>query len=262
MQESRCIMVTGGLGDIGKATVLKFVHAGDFVILNDLLEVKAAETQIVSWGIPQEQWLYLCADCREREALHEAFDALEREGRLPSIVIVNAGVVAPVPFLEMSPEQWGFHLDVNLTGAFHVAQEIAQRWVAQKVSGTLLFTSSWVQDVPQQGISAYCVSKSGLKMLARTMALELGRYGIRVNLVAPGIVDAGLSARLFREGRADPNTFISHIPLATLQTSAEVADVFWLLAQPEASYITGATLLADGGMSLFQFHPPSSKETV
>lgn len=260
MKQERIVLVTGGLGDIGKAIAQKFAQAGYFVIIHDLAEPERAEQEIAQWQIPLGQWLYGCVDSRERGQIQEAFDLMEERNHLPSTVIVNAGVVAPVSFLEMAPEQWSFHLDVNLTGAFHVAQETSQRWIAKGVGGTLLFTSTWVQDVPQSGISAYCVSKSGLKMLAKAMALELGTYGIRVNLVAPGIVDAGLSARLFREGRADPNAFTPHIPLGTLQTSEEVADVFWLLAQPEASYITGATLVADGGMSLFQFQPPHRKE--
>ena len=97
-------------------------------------------------------------------------------------------------------------------------------------------------------------------MLAKTIALELAPYGVRANLVAPGIVDAGLSARLFREGKSDPQTFIDRIPLNALQSAEQVADAFWLLAQPEANYLTGTTLLADGGVSLFQFQPPKERE--
>jgi NAD(P)-dependent dehydrogenase (short-subunit alcohol dehydrogenase family) len=218
-------------------------------VLNDIHEPEVAEEVLQSWEM-REGMTYRKADCQNRSEVDRMFSSLNS---LPDIVVVNAGVVAPQPFLETTPENWDFHLGVNLTGAFHIAQVAAQRWVQSGQKGHLIFTSSWVQDVPQGGISAYCVSKSGLKMLAKTIALELGAYGIRANLIAPGIVDAGLSGKLFREGKADPNAFTQHIPLATLQTAEQVAEVFWLLAQPAADYITGATLLADGGMSLFQF---------
>lgn len=251
MTEPLSVLITGGLGDIGGAIARRFAREGYRIALNDIHHPDEAAKILETWDLAGEV-TYQKADCRNRAEVERMFATLNF---MPDIVVVNAGVVAPQPFLETTTENWALHLDVNLTGAFHVAQVAAQRWVQSGKKGHLLFTSSWVQDVPQGGISAYCVSKSGLKMLAKTIALELGAYGIRANLVAPGIVDAGLSGKLFREGKADPNAFTQHIPLATLQTAEQVAEIFWLLAQPAADYVTGATLVADGGMSLFQFQP-------
>jgi NAD(P)-dependent dehydrogenase (short-subunit alcohol dehydrogenase family) len=241
------------MGDIGKATALKFAANGWEVALNDLLSAHDALPQIATWDAPI--FHYWSADNAIRAAVDEMMTEIEATLGLPTVGIVNAGVVQPMAFLEMTEENWRYHLDVNLTGAFHVAQALARRLVAAKTPGRILFTGSWVQEVPRANIPAYCVSKSGLKMLAKTMALTLARDGIRVNVVAPGTVDAGLSAQLFREGKADPDEITRHIPLGALQTAEQVADAFWMLAQPEADYITGATLLADGGASLVQYDP-------
>jgi len=249
-------LVTGGLGDIGRAIALKFANNGWRVVVNDIAPRSEGEARLEGWNAPYGSLLYLSGDNANRAEVEALLDNIEAKWSVPELVIANAGVVTPAPFLEMTEEAWRTHLDVNLTGAFHIAQASARRRVERGIAGSLLFTSSWVQDTPQANISAYCVSKSGLKMLAQTMALELGRYGIRANLVAPGIVMAGLSGRLFREGEANPQEFIDRIPLNALQSAEQVADAFWLLAQPEAAYITGSTLFADGGMSLFQFQPP------
>lgn len=252
---SNRVLITGALGDIGGATVRKFAAHGWQVALNDVVPAEDAKNRLDEWKIPAAR--YWQANNTDRSAVATMAAEIEASMGLPDVVIVNAGVVRPQPFLEMTDANWQEHLDVNLTGAFIVAQVLARRWVETGKAGHALFTSSWVQDTAQSGIPAYCVSKSGLKMLAKTMALELAQYGIRANIVAPGVVDAGLSAKLFREGISDPAAFTRIIPLGELQTAEQVAGVFWLVAQPESSYITGATLLADGGISLYQFRPPA-----
>jgi NAD(P)-dependent dehydrogenase (short-subunit alcohol dehydrogenase family) len=115
--------------------------------------------------------------------------------------------------------------------------------------------SSWVQDVPSANISAYCVATSGLKMLARTMALELGRHQIAVNVIAPGFVDAGLSGRVFREDPGLRARSEKLVPLGYIASAGDVAASVMLLCSPAADYVTGTTLLVDGGNSLFYaFH--------
>lgn len=255
------ILVTGGLGDIGAAIVRKFAANGWNVAVNDLLPpvegiARLREMCAEAPGGPSPETAgYFRADNTDRAAVEGMFAAIVQVLGVPDVVAVNAAIVEPAPFLEMSPETWSRHIDVNLTGAFHVAQTAARAMRTQG-RGTILFTGSWVQDVPSRNIGAYCVTKAGLKMLARQMALELAADGIRVNVVAPGIVDAGLSGQLFRSGQADPRPFERAIPLHALQTAAQVADAFWLLTRPEAAYITGATFLCDGGMSLFNWQEP------
>jgi NAD(P)-dependent dehydrogenase (short-subunit alcohol dehydrogenase family) len=251
----KTVLVTGALGDIGWATAQKFAAGGWKVVLNDLDPLGETARQRAEQCQVESGMRFWSADNTDRAAVDAMLADIEVVFGLPTLAIVNAGVVMPMPFLEMTVENWDRHLHINLTGAFHVAQAVARRMVAVGTPGQILFTGSWVQDVPDPNIPAYCVSKSGLKMLAKVMAAGLAKHGIRVNTVAPGVVDAGLSAQMFRAGKADPAQFTRYIPLGALQTAEQVADAFWLLAQPEADYITGTTLLADGGGSLFQFKP-------
>src|SRR5262249_10342289 len=175
--QSKVVLVTGGMGDIGKATALKFAANGWQVALNDLISAHDALPQIATWNAPI--FHYWSADNANRAAVDEMMAEVEAQLGLPTVAIVNAGGVQPMPFLEMTPENWRYHLDVNLTGAFHVAQALARRLVATGTPGRILFTGSWVQEVPRAAIPAYCVSKSGLKMLAKVMALDLARCSIR-----------------------------------------------------------------------------------
>ncbi len=253
---NQVVLITGALGDIGWATAQKFAAGGWKVALNDVAPKEETARQRAEQCAGSEPMRFWAADNTDRAAVDAMLADIEATFGLPGIAIVNAAVVVSMPFLEMTLENWQAHLDVNLTAAFHVAQAAARQMVAAGKPGRILFTGSWVQDVPDPNIPAYCVSKSGLKMLAKVMAAGLAKHGIRVNTVAPGVVDAGLSARLFRAGKADVSTFTAHIPLGALQTAEQVADAFWLMAQPEADYLTGTTLLADGGGSLFQFKPP------
>ena len=125
--------------------------------------------------------------------------------------------------------------------------------VARGHPGVIIFTGTWIQDVPWPGMTAYCATKSGIKMLAKCMARELAPHGIRVNIIAPGIVDAGPTAARIKKNP----TFARHtarvIPLDRLQTPEEVGKAVAFLCSEDASYMTGTTLLVDGGCSLFRF---------
>jgi NAD(P)-dependent dehydrogenase (short-subunit alcohol dehydrogenase family) len=179
---------------------------------------------------------------------------LSRYGRLDS-VISNAGMVANQPFLDIDIDKWNQTLNLNLTGCFHVAQAAARIMVKQEpqpdgVRGRILFTGSWVQDMPFPEGSSYIVSKAGVKALARNMAQELATKGIRVNVLAPGIVMAGLSKLCYETDPAFGPRAISAIPLGEFGTVEQVADAFAFLCGPGSSYMTGSVLLIDGGASL------------
>ena len=117
--------------------------------------------------------------------------------------------------------------------------------------GQIVLMSSWTQDVPRDGIGAYCTSKSGLKMLAKCLALELGPAGIRVNLVAPGFVDAGLTGKNLRRNPGLRSGMEASIPLGRLISAEELARTVRMLCSDDAAYLTGATITVDGGSSLF-----------
>lgn len=237
-------LVTGGVGDLGYASAAKMA-AMDMDLA--LIDIKRNEERVAALEQAGASVLYLQADVSSRKAVQEAVEAVwGRFGRL-DVCLCNAGISMNVPFLEYTVEQWNQHMDVNLNGYFHVTQEVAKRWVADGSKGKIIFTGSWVQDIPYKLIAPYCVSKAGVWMLARCAALELAPHGITVNAIAPGIVDAGLTARELRDFPEFREEFMSLIPLGRIQQAEDVAEVVGFLVSDAANYLTGTTITCDGG---------------
>jgi NAD(P)-dependent dehydrogenase (short-subunit alcohol dehydrogenase family) len=244
----RGAIVTGGIGDIGRAVAAELLRRGASVTLADRRPASDADgvlAPLAALGAVA----YRRVDVRDRDAVEHALDDIDPL----DIAIGNAGIVEAAPFLELTEEQWCHHLDVNLTGCFHLGQAAARRMVDRRHPGRIVFTGSWVQDVPWPEIAPYSVSKAGLRMLARSMARELARHGILVNVVAPGIVDAGLAGRQLRTDPAYAARASRVVPLARFQTPADVAQAVAFTCSAAADYMTGSVLLVDGGCSLFQF---------
>lgn len=242
----RGVVVTGGGGDIGAAMAAELTRRGGRVTIIDRKPAGAAQPWLAAAG-RYGAVDYVAADVRDREAIEEALAAVEPL----DIVLANAGMVESAPFLEITPDQWDEHLAVNLTGCFHTAQSAARLMVARNTAGRIVFTGSWVGAVPWPEIAAYSVTKAGIAMLCRSMAKELAPYGILVNVLAPGIVAAGMAKRQFETEPAYAARASKAIPLGVPQTAEQVARVAAFLCSPDADYITGTTLLADGGCSLF-----------
>jgi len=244
----RTVLITGGCGDIGRATTLLCAEEGAaLVVVVDLPGALAAQPPGDAPGIVR----YAC-DVADQRAVAALFANVEQAHGPPDVVIANAGIVESAPALEVTARIWQQTLDVNLNGAFYVAQEAARALVRQGRGGVLLFTGSWVGEVPSRQLMPYCVSKAGLQMLARCLALELAPYGIRANVVAPGVLDAGVSAQIFRQFPERRAPFEALVPLGTLGTAEQVAEALAFLASDGAAYVTGTTLVVDGGASLFQ----------
>lgn len=242
------IAVTGGAGDIGAAMGAEFTRLGAKVTLIDRKSPSAAAPwlELASAHGPVA---YAVADVRDRAALDAALAAIDPL----DIAIGNAAIGHGIPFLDLAAEQWQEHLDVNLTGCFNLGQGAARQMVRQGRGGRIIFTGSWVQEVPWPEISAYSVSKAGVRMLARSMARELAVHRILVNVIAPGIVRAGL-AKQQMETEPQYARRIQHvIPLGEPQSAAQIARAAAFLCSAGADSMTGSVLLVDGGCSLFQF---------
>lgn len=249
--KNKVLVLTGACGDIGLAAASAVAQEGGNLVLNDIVPDEEAMARLRNIGLTRRTALYLRGDISKLETSEHIIEkALQRFGAV-DICIGNAAVVEPSPFLDLAEQSWARHLAVNLTGCFYISQAAARAMIKAKTAGKIIFTSSWVQDVPSARLAPYCVSKSGLKMLAKCMALELGRHNITVNLVAPGFVDAGLSGQMFRKHPALRKEALKAVPLGRLMTVTEVAEAILALCLPSADYMTGTTLLVDGGNSLF-----------
>ncbi len=237
-------LITGGVGDLGYASAKKMVEMGLDTVL---LDIKVNADRVEALRAQGARVLFVQADVSSREAVREALARVWREfGRL-DVCMCNAGISMNVPFLEYTVEEWNQHMDVNLNGYFHVTQEVAKHWVESRHKGKIIYTGSWVQDVPYKLIAPYCVSKAGVWMLARCAALELAPHGITVNAIAPGIVEAGLTARELKDFPEFREEFMSLIPLGKIQQAEDVADVVGFLVSDASNYLTGTTITCDGG---------------
>ncbi|HEY8861062.1 MAG TPA: SDR family oxidoreductase [Candidatus Limnocylindria bacterium] len=237
------VLLTGGAGDIGAAIASELASRGARLTLVDMKGDDDARPWLDRIG---SGFVYEVGDIRDGgrvdEIVHDAapFD----------IAIANAGIVESAPFLEITPEQWARHIDINLTGSFNVAQAAARSMVERGAGGRIIFTGSWVQEVPWPEIAAYSVSKAGIRMLARTMAKELAPHHILVNVLAPGIVNAGLARHQLETEPQYAARVATAIPIGSLQQPEQVAKAMAFLCSPDADYLTGSVLLADGGCSL------------
>jgi NAD(P)-dependent dehydrogenase (short-subunit alcohol dehydrogenase family) len=246
--DGRGIAITGGAGDIGAAMGAALRRLGATVTLIDRKTPDEA-TPWLARAREHGDVAYIQADVRDREAIDAALAVIDPL----DVAIGNAAIGHGIAFLDLTAAQWQEHLDINLTGCFNLGQAAARLMVARGRPGRILFTGSWVQEVPWPEIAAYSATKAGVRMLARSMARELAARGILVNVIAPGIVYAGL-ARHQMETEPQYARRIQHvIPLGQLQTAEQVARATAFLCSDAADYMTGAVLLVDGGCSLFQF---------
>jgi NAD(P)-dependent dehydrogenase (short-subunit alcohol dehydrogenase family) len=247
----KLILITGGAGAIGRVVVKVLAEHGASVAVNDLLPEAEARPHLAEAAATGANLAYFQADTTQPEAVESLFDQVEQALGLPDIVCCHAGIVEPGPIEQISPATFERHLNINLSAAFLVAQTAVRRWLKHDAPGHLIFTSSWVQDVPWPEITPYTTSKAGMKALARGFARELAAKKIRANLIAPGIVAVGMAKRQW-DTEPDYRARASRaIPLGYMQPPETVAHAFLFLCSNMANYMTGSVLLVDGGCSLY-----------
>ena len=247
----KTILITGGSGAIGRVVVQVLAEHGAAVAVNDVVAPAQALEALEVLGLRAPRVVYFEADATQPEAVADLLDRVERAQGLPDVVCCHAGMVEAYPVETYSLERFDRLMQLNLRSAFVVAQAAAQRWIAAGRSGHLIFTTSWVQDVPWPEITPYTASKAGMKALMRGFARELAPKNIRANAIAPGIVAAGLAKRQWDTDPGYRARAEKAIPLGFMQPPESVAHAFLFLCSSLASYMTGSVLLVDGGCSLY-----------
>lgn len=244
----RTIMITGGAGALGVSIAALLREHGAGVAIVDVAEESKVRRAL---GDPEDGFAYVHADLTSDEEATRAFATVTEALGTPDTVCCHAGIARSGALPEFPVAEFDAVHELNVRSGFVVASEASRRWIADGTRGHLVFTSSWVQDVPWPGVTAYAAGKAAVRALARGFARELAPHGIRANIVAPGIVDAGMARRQW-DTEPDYRSRASRaIPLGYLQPLESVANTFLFLCSPLASYMTGSTLLVDGGASLY-----------
>jgi len=236
----RAAVVTGAAQGIGRAICDRLLEEGAAgVIALDRTPQEHADTRCVPF----------IADVSDPDAATRAVAAcLERFGRL-DLMAAHAGIADPRPLLETSDDDWRRHMSINVDGVFYCVREAARAMVVQGTAGAIVCTSSINAWHVEETMAAYNVSKAAVCAIARSAAIDLGRHGIRVNAVAPGVVDTPLAALVIHNPELAPK-YLKTIPLGRFAQPRDIADAVLFLAGDDASYITGQMLVIDGGQTL------------
>jgi NAD(P)-dependent dehydrogenase (short-subunit alcohol dehydrogenase family) len=248
--QDRVAIITGGAGAIGRATGLRLAGEGARIVVADLNPdaAEAVAGEIRAAGSPALGVQVDVADEASTQRL--VAHALEAFGRI-DILHNNAGVLLPGSVTEVSVAAWTRTLAVNVTGAFLCSRAVLPTMIAAG-RGTIVHTSSVSGLVGEAGIAAYAASKGALVMLARQMAIDYARQGIRVNALCPGWIDTPFNDPAIERagGRAALEPFIDvFVPMGRQGLPEEVADAVAFLVSDDARYMTGAALVVDGGLT-------------
>lgn len=248
-------LIVGGAGGIGSVTAKRLLTDGQRVTVVDALPAEAADERLQPIREEFGDVAYVQADITSQESVEQALSAIPDFDR----VVVSAAVVQEQPFLDVDHDVFQLHMNVNVYGSFNVGQTAARLFAERGVEGRIVFFSSWVQDYPWPDITAYSVSKAAVKQLVKQMARELAPHRIRVNAIAPGIVDSGMARYSLDHDPRYAARVNGRIPLGDLQQPSDIAAGVSYLLSPDAQAVTGTVLLVDGGLSLFKFEEPGSE---
>jgi glucose 1-dehydrogenase len=244
---NKVALVTGSSSGIGEAIALAFAREGATVVVNYSRHEDAAQEVLEKIEGSGGKGLVVGADVsdpKEVEAMIQ--QAVGAFGRL-DIMVNNAGMERKMPFLETPFEVWKETIAVNLTGTWLGCQAAAKQMVTQGDGGRIINVSSVHEDLAMPTNSPYCATKGGVRMLMRTLAVELAPNDITVNNIAPGAIETPMDAPL-EQNPDEIKELLSEIPLGRMGKPEEVANLALFLASDSSSYVTGSTLFVDGGM--------------
>jgi len=249
-------LVTGASSGIGAATAIALAQAGAQVGVNYLDRREGAEEiaeHIIKAG---GHAVVLAADVSKEDAVRRMFSQLiDAFGRL-DILIANAGLQRDAPVTEMTLEQWRTVIDVNLTGQFLCAREAIRQFLAQEASsrskarGKIICMSSVHEVIPWAGHVNYAASKGGIMLMMKSLAQEVAEKKIRVNGIAPGAIKTNINKSVWSDPE-EARALLKLIPYGRIGEPEDIGKAAVWLASDDSDYVTGTTLLVDGGMTLY-----------
>jgi len=246
----RSALVTGASYGIGAAIADILARDGYDVAVTELAVDALSDTlgKIKSHGV---RALPIALDVRDQASVEKSFQqVIGAFGKL-DLLVNNAGVLLRKPVIDMTREEWNTVMDVNLTGTFFMSQQMGRHLIATKRKGGIISIASTHGIVGIGGISAYGISKAGISQMTRMLAIEWAEHGIRVNAIAPGTTETPTRKKSLGADPARRQMMIERIPFKRFCTEADVAGLASYLASAAADYVTGQTILVDGGLTAY-----------
>lgn len=245
--DQKVAIVTGSDSGIGRAIAITLANAGAAVVVNYAHAQQKAEEVRQSIEQNHGRVLVVQADVSQYQQVANLIEQTVQHFDRLDIMVNNAGMEIHSPFLEETEQNFDRVLGVDLKGAFFGAQLAAREMVKRKIAGRILNISSVHEDLPMPGNVPYCCAKGGMRMLTRTICLELAPYNITVNNIGPGAVHTPID----RDVEADPEkmaALLKEIPMHRMAQPEEIAQLALYLVSDAAAYVTGATYFIDGGL--------------
>ena len=245
MPQSRAALVTGASRGIGKEIALELARNGYRVAVNYFNDpASAADATIAEVRAIQPESILIEADIRSSQQVRNMFERVILAFGGLDLLVNNAGVQTWKPLLEVTEDEWDLVVDTNLKGCFLCTQQAALH-MKDHGGGSIVNLGSGCNKLAFPSLVAYTASKGGIEMFTKEAAVELGRYGIRVNCIAPGSIE---SERTKQEDPDYAGTWSKLTPLGRVGTMADIAPTVLFLASPGASFITGQTIWIDGAL--------------
>jgi glucose 1-dehydrogenase len=245
--EGKKALITGAGQGIGQAIAIRFAEEGADVAINyprdrnQAVDTGAQVEKLGRRGPLLQGDVSVPADCERivRESV-EAFGSLD-------IVVNNAGIERNASFVDVTEKDYRAVIGVDLDGPFFVTQAFARYCRDARRGGKVINISSVHEELPFPHFTSYCMAKGGLKMMTRNLSIELAPLGITINNIAPGAIETPINSKLLNDPKL-LNPLLENIPLRRLGKGADVGGVAAFLASADADYITGATIVVDGGL--------------
>jgi glucose 1-dehydrogenase len=260
-KKNKVAIITGSSEGIGKSIAIAFAKSDEYIgiVINSrkIDEAQQTATEIKNETFNSDSNLDIIAIqadvSKESECIKLIGQTIDHFGRL-DVLVNNAGIQKNVSIEETTLDDWYKIIAVDLTGPFICSREAVKHMEKQNnpPSGgySIINISSVHQTIPKPHYVPYATSKAGIEMMTKTMALELAKKNIRVNVVAPGAIDTDMN-KILRENKTEYQRVLQQIPMDRIGNPEEVANAVEFLASDKSSYITGTTIYVDGGMTLY-----------